>query len=118
MHPRASAGLIVAGACFGVPRLMHDLSSCHILIRCRSDYCLQEQACAGDQGRRCRIGELDGLSRPIISNYLTLALYDSQSDVSVVNKLIGKAEVVQLFRYPGLSDSAAKTLLRKVRSPI
>ncbi len=34
---------------------------------------------------------------------------------AAVSKLVSKSEVVQLFRYPGLSDSAAQTLLRKVR---
>ena len=33
----------------------------------------------------------------------------------MVDKLVAKADVLQLFRYPGLSDSAVKTLLRRVR---
>lgn len=33
---------------------------------------------------------------------------------AVVTKLVSNTDVVQLYRYPGLTHSAAKTLLRKV----
>ena len=32
-----------------------------------------------------------------------------------MSKLTSKGDVIQLYRYPGLSDSAIKTLLRRVR---
>lgn len=37
------------------------------------------------------------------------------NDAPVLQKLVSKAEVVQLYRYPGISGSKAETLLRKVR---
>ncbi len=39
----------------------------------------------------------------------------ASSSLSVVQKLTGsKSSVTQLYRYPGLSESALKTLLKKV----
>ena len=37
------------------------------------------------------------------------------TEAEVHQKLSSKAGVIQLYRYPGLSDSALHTLLRKVR---
>lgn len=36
------------------------------------------------------------------------------ASADVVTKLRSKSEVIQLYRYPGLSESAAHTLLRRV----
>lgn len=38
----------------------------------------------------------------------------SATSGSVLDKLSSKSEVIQVYRYPGLSESALKTLLQKV----
>ena len=37
---------------------------------------------------------------------------------AVTSKLASKADVIQLYRYPGLSSSAAQTLLRKAKAKV
>jgi hypothetical protein len=49
--------------------------------------------------------------------YVQPASAGASTGAAVVQKLVSsQASVIQLYRYPGLSESALKTLLKKVRS--
>ncbi|GAX81039.1 hypothetical protein CEUSTIGMA_g8474.t1 [Chlamydomonas eustigma] len=54
------------------------------------------------------------------SKVLTHATGIAGADVNgaVISKLTSQDEVIQLFRYPGLSDSASQTLLRKANAKV